>query len=77
MSYLIALYDFLKVNYVWFTLLSVIIAIAVNSLIRFEHNVSGYVMAVMILIGVILTYYPIYLFVVSVLLVYINTRGLK
>ena len=76
MSYLIILYDYLKINYVWFTLLSIIITIVANSIIKFK-NVSGYAMGIMVLIGVILTYYPIYIFVIAILLIYANIRGEK
>lgn len=74
MSYLIILYDYVKINYVWFTLLSIIITIVANSIIKFK-NVSGYAMGIMVLIGVILTYYPIYIFVIAILLIYANIRG--
>ena len=76
MSYLIILYDYLKINYIWFTLLSIIITIVANSIIKFK-NVSGYAMGIMVLIGVILSYYPIYIFVIAILLIYANIRGEK
>jgi len=73
MSYLNILIEYLKINYVWFSLLAVILSIASDKFVKFK-NVSGYVMAIMILIGVILKFYPIYLFVISVLLIYISMR---
>lgn len=73
MSYLNILIEYLKVDYVWFTVLSIIIAMASDKLIKFK-NVSMYALAIMILIGVIIKFYPIYLFIISILLIYISMR---
>jgi hypothetical protein len=65
-SYLIQLIDLLKINYIWFTVLIIIIALVSYGISKYEM-VFMFVLMGLTFLGIQLGYYPLWLFYFMIL----------